>query len=101
MSALSVLPDFNKIPSSTKRSIWSVTTEAEPSLIDSNKSPKGTAHKRWSQGLYLGVKWLMSKSFGNCILTPHCNSLRIKLGKRLHKIGRAPCRERRQTADDC
>ena len=51
MSALSSSPDLSCMPSFVNLSMWSVTTEAFPALMVLNRSPFGTRHKRWSQGL--------------------------------------------------
>ena len=50
------------MPSLVNRSIWSVTTSAFPSRIASKKSPSGVAHRRWSQGLYGGAKWVSTSN---------------------------------------
>ena len=51
MSAPSVAPDARRMPSSTKRSIVSVTTDARPARMAPNRSPSGTRQTRWSHGL--------------------------------------------------
>ena len=38
-------------PVSVNVSMWSVTIDARPALIASNRSPSGTRHRRWSHGL--------------------------------------------------
>ena len=58
MSASSSAPDSSSSPFSVKVTIRSVTTEAVSSLMALNRSPLGTAQKRWSQGSYEGVKWV-------------------------------------------
>ncbi len=50
MSAVSSWPDFSRMPVLVNRSMWSVTTEARPAEVASNRSPSGTTHSRWSQG---------------------------------------------------
>ena len=50
MSAASSAPDSSRIPVSVKRTMRSVTTEAEPSAMALNRSESGTTHIRWSHG---------------------------------------------------
>ena len=50
-SASSSAPDSSLSPFSVKVSIRSVTIDALPALIDSNRSPSGTRQRRWSHGL--------------------------------------------------
>ena len=56
MSASSSVPEASLSPVSVKVSMWSVTTEALPSLSALKRSPSGTRQTRWSHGLYVGVK---------------------------------------------
>ena len=58
MSASRWSPEVSRSPFSVKRSMWSVTTEDVPAQMDLKRSPFGTAQKRWSHGLYCGVKWV-------------------------------------------
>ena len=51
MSASSSSPDARRMPVSVKVSIWSVTTDARPDRMASNRSLLGTRHRRWSHGL--------------------------------------------------
>ena len=50
-SASSSSPDSSACPVSVNVSMRSVTTDARPSLIASNRSPSGTRQRRWSHGL--------------------------------------------------
>ncbi|GAA4681293.1 hypothetical protein GCM10025794_22910 [Massilia kyonggiensis] len=50
-SAGTARPDASSRPSGVKRSMWSVATLARPVRIARNRSPSGTTHTRWSQGL--------------------------------------------------
>ena len=58
MSASSSSPDASLMPVGVNVSIVSVTTDALPDLIASNRSLFGTRHRRWSHGKYDGVKWV-------------------------------------------
>ena len=58
MSAGSSSPDVSSRPFGVNESIRSVTIDASPRLIARNRSPSGTRHRRWSQGLYVGRKWV-------------------------------------------
>ena len=51
MSASSSSPDASLRPFSVNVSIWSVTIDALPCRIASNRSPSGTRQTRWSHGL--------------------------------------------------
>ena len=51
MSASSSLPDASRMPPLVIRSMWSVTTDALPALIASERSPVGIRQTRWSHGL--------------------------------------------------
>jgi len=53
ISASNTYPEvnINRTPCSVKESMWSVTIDALPELMVSNRSPSGTRHKRCSQGV--------------------------------------------------
>ncbi len=50
MSAGSVAPEVRRIPSGRKRSMVSVTIEADPREMALKRSPSGTTQTRWSHG---------------------------------------------------
>ena len=50
-----------------KVSMWSVTTETRPSRIARKRSASGTRHRRWSHGLYGGVKCFESYSLAELV----------------------------------
>ena len=64
-----------------KRSMWSVTTEDVPAQMDLKRSPFGTAQKRWSHGLYRGVKLVpMSYPGGSWRSRPFSSRRRTSCG---------------------
>ena len=68
----------------------SVTTSASPRLMDRNRSASGTAHSRWSQGSYDGVKCsaTIAGSSSSFSLSRTSNR-RARSGKRWQKLNRA------------
>ena len=65
MSASRCLPDSSSMPVSVKRSMRSVSIDALPLFRDLEEVAVGTTHRRWSHGLYDGVKWRMSTFVAN------------------------------------
>ena len=67
MSASSSRPDVRRMPVGVTESMVSVMTSTRPARIASYRSPSGIRHRRWSHGLYRGVKWVSTSTSGSAL----------------------------------